>query len=268
MTTAKLAQIAPSSTGIFVDKEHASKATHEYQKKMYDLLYLMFAHDRHSLLIILQGIDTSGKDGAIRHFFASANPQGVKVFSFKKPTPEELRHDFLWRCHRQTPESGLTAIFNRSYYEEVTTTMVHPELLRDQHLPKEALNRADFFPRRYENINHFEKMLSEKGTIVLKFLLHISKEEQKKRLQDRLRDGTRNWKFSEADVKERRHWNKYMQSFEKMIEGTSTKHAPWHIIPADNKWYRDYLITKKTVEALSLLKMSFPKAKHKISSIR
>ena len=268
MAKLRLSEIDLDTTGKFKTKEDAEKQIHEYQKKLYDLLYLMFAHDKHSLLIILQGIDTSGKDGAVRHFFASSNPQGVRVFSFKKPSLEELRHDFLWRCHLHTPECGLTAIFNRSYYEEVTTTMVHPELLEFQNIPEEMLDRPDFFQRRYGRINDFEKMLTQRGTVVLKFLLHISKEEQKKRLKERLKDGTRNWKFSKADVNERKFWNEYMNSFEKMVAATSTKHAPWNIIPANNKWYRDYLISKITVEALEKLKMSFPKAKDTGITIR
>lgn len=259
MAKLKLRDIDPATTGKFKDKEDATESIHELQKKMYDLLYLMFAHDRHSLLIILQGIDTSGKDGAVRHLFASANPQGLRVFSFKKPSVLELRHDFLWRCHRHVPECGLATIFNRSYYEEVTTVMVHPEYLQAQNIPDELLQRDDFFTRRYHRINDFEKMLAQRGTLVLKFFLHISKAEQKQRLQVRLRDSTKNWKFSADDVKERRYWDKYMDVFEKMIVHTGTKHAPWHVIPADNKWYRDYLISKITVEALSNLKMSFPK---------
>ena len=268
MAKLALAKIDPTSTHKFKSKVEALKKIQALQQQMYDLLYLMFAHDQHSLLIILQGIDTSGKDGAVRHFFASANPQGIRVFSFKQPTPEELRHDFLWRCHQHTPECGLTAIFNRSYYEEVTTVKVHPELLKAQHIPDELINRDDFFERRYQRINDFEKMLAQKGTVVLKFFLHISKDEQKTRLQDRLHDSKRNWKFSEDDVKERHYWNDYMKVFDQMIQATDTKHAPWHVIPANNKWFRDYLISKITVEALSKLKMSFPKVKHQIPSIR
>ncbi len=263
----QLAKIDPAHTGKFKNKDEATSATFNLQKKMYDLLYLMFAHDKHSLLIILQGIDTSGKDGVVRHLFASANPQGLKVFSFKKPTPEELRHDFLWRCHQKTPECGLTTIFNRSYYEEVTTVMVHPKLLQAQHIPEESLNRKDFFGRRYHRINDFEKTLSQRGTVVLKFLLHISKDEQKIRLQERLQDPTKNWKFSEDDIHERKYWNQYQKAFDKMIAATDTKHAPWHVIPADNKWYRNYLISDIIVQHLEKLKMSFPKVKREIIKI-
>lgn len=232
----KLSRQSPKAHPKCKDKDHALKLTEDLQKKLYDLLYLMFAHDKHSLLIILQGIDTSGKDGTVRHIFAAANPQGIKVYSFKRPSIEEFRHDFIWRCHKHTPESGLCAIFNRSYYEEVTTAMVHPELLKEQHLPEQVRNQAHFFQCRYDRINDFEKLLVQKGTVIVKFFLHISKEERK-------------------------HWNQYMYSFNKMLAATTTQHAPWTIVPADNKWYRDYLVSLTLVKTLQKLKMSFPKAK-------
>ncbi len=255
-----LSQISTTSLKFCKNKEDALKLTGDLQRQMYDLLYLMFAHDKYSLLIILQGIDTAGKDGTVRHIFSSANPQGIKVFSFKKPSLEETRHDILWRCHLHTPECGLTTIFNRSYYEEVTTVMVHPKLLEQQHIPQEFLKRSDFFKRRYERINDFEKLLTQKGTVLIKLFLHISKEEQGKRIKERLQNRSKNWKFSRADLKERRHWNKYMSTFEKMLLETNTPHAPWHIIPSDNKWYRDFLVSKLIVEALQKLHMNFPRA--------
>ncbi len=242
------------------DKDTAIERTAILQKKLYDLLYLMFAHDRHSLLVILQGIDTCGKDGTVRHIFSGVNPQGLTVFSFKKPSRLESRHDFLWRCHLHAPECGLATIFNRSYYEEVTTTMVHPELLQDQNIPLERQKNPDFFQHRYDHINDFEKMLQQKGTVVLKFLLHISKSEQKTRIQNRLKDRSKNWKFSKQDVRERKYWDRYMISFEKMIRATSTKIAPWTVVPADSKWYRNYVVSKTMVESLQKLNMSFPKA--------
>lgn len=268
MAKLKLLSIDPSDTGKFSSKEDAQEQLQDLKTKLYDLLYLMYAHQRYSLLIILQGIDASGKDGAVRHIFSCVNPQGVKIFSFKKPTEEELRHDFLWRCHLHTPESGLTSIFNRSYYEEVSTVKVHPEFLKSQNLPSEILKNEDFFERRFTHINNFEKMLTDRGTLVLKFFLHISKDEQKERLQDRLRESKRNWKFSPDDIQERKFWNDYMKAYSEMIDKTHTSHAPWHIIPANNKWYRDYLISETLVEALSDLKMSFPKSKIKPSAIK
>lgn len=260
MKKIRLKNFEPEDKGKFKDKADAKLETEKYLKRMYELLYLMFAHDRYSLLIILHGIDASGKDGTVRHIFSGANPQGLRVFSFKKPSEEELRHDFLWRCHRHVPESGYAAIFNRSYYEEVTTVKVHPEYLKDQNLPDEVLKDPDFFEKRYQQINDFERMLCEKGTVVLKFFLHISKDEQKERLQERLRDRTKNWKFSDDDIKERRHWDRYQEAFDQMLAQTHTKHAPWHVIPANHKWYRDYLTARAIVEALEGLKMKFPKA--------
>ena len=263
MADLKLNKINPSQHLLCESKEDAIALTAQLQKKMYDLLYMMFAHNKYSLLIILQGIDTSGKDGVIRHLFAGANPQGLRVFSFKKPTPEEARHDFLWRCHQHVPESGLATIFNRSYYEEVTTVKIHPELLQPQNLPDEIIKNPDFFKKRYERINDFEKLLFQKGTQVLKFFLHISKEEQKIRIKERLRNRSKNWKFSLADVKERRYWDKYMHCFEEMITHTHTKHAPWTVVAADNKWYRDFLVSKTIVGKLEELQMSFPRTKFK-----
>ncbi len=261
MEKIKLNQHSAKEHPFCKDKIKAIDKTESLQKKLYDLLYLMFAHNQHSLLIILHGIDTAGKDGTVRHIFAGANPQGIRVFSFKRPTLEEFRHDFLWRCHLHTPESGLAAIFNRSYYEEVTTAMVHPNLLKEQHIPEEIRKRSDFFERRYERINDFEKLLVQKGTVIVKFFLHISKSEQQVRINERLKNRSKNWKFSMEDVKERKHWNEYMVAFEKMLAATTTKHAPWTIVPADNKWYRDYIVSKTLVETLEKLKMSFPKAK-------
>lgn len=260
MKTKKLSRISTNKHPLCKDKEEAVRKTKILQTELYDLLYLMFAHNRFSLLIILHGIDTAGKDGVVRHIFSGCNPQGMKVFSFKKPTPEEYRHDFLWRCHKHTPESGLAAIFNRSYYEEVTTVMVHPELLENQHIPEDELKREDFFDQRYQRINEFEKLLVQKGTVVVKFFLHISKKEQKKRIDERLQNRSKNWKFSLADIEERKFWNQYHKAFDKMISETSTKQAPWTVVPSDDKWYRDYVVSKTLVEKLSELKMSFPKA--------
>ncbi|MBK7890649.1 MAG: polyphosphate kinase 2 family protein [Bdellovibrionales bacterium] len=263
-----LRKIDPGAHPLCEDKETAQSRTRELQKTMYDLLYLMFAHNRYSLLIVLHGIDTAGKDGTVRHIFSGANPQGIRVFSFKKPTTEESRHDFLWRCHRHTPESGLATIFNRSYYEEVTTVMVYPEYLDEQRIPDELKERPDFFESRFESINAFEKLLAEKGTVVIKLFLHISKNEQRKRIKERLENRSKNWKFSAADIKERRHWDRYMDVFEKMLTRTSTPYAPWTVVPADDKWYRDYVVSKTIVERLERLAMSFPRAKRQNLSVR
>ncbi len=261
----RLKNIDSSSTGPFRDKDAALAETKLDLEKLSQQLYLMFAENKNSLLVILQGIDASGKDGVVKHIFSAANPQGVRVHSFKEPTSEELRHDFLWRCHKVAPESGLSVVFNRSYYEEVTTSMLHPELLERQHLPKSVLRTKDFFERRYQQINDFEKMLSQNGTVILKFLLHISKDEQKLRLKERLRDPTKKWKFSIRDVEERKYFDQYLSVFDKMIQHTNSKYAPWHVIPADKKWYRNYLVSKYLVEALDSLKMQFPRATEKVN---
>ncbi len=264
MKTLKLKKINPNDSGSFQNKDEAKSATEKYLARMYDLLYLMFAHGRYSLLIILHGIDASGKDGTVERIFSGANPQGMRVYSFKQPSEEELRHDFLWRCHRCLPESGYAAIFNRSYYEEVTTVQVHPEYLKAQHLPDEIVKDPQFFEKRYACINDFERMLTEKGTVVLKLFLHISKDEQKERLQERLEDRRKNWKFSEADITERKYWDQYQSVFERMLNKTSTAHAPWQVIPANHKWYRDYLTIKAIVEALEQMKMKYPRAQKNI----
>lgn len=259
----KLSEIDPKPAGTKIDKEKIKLKSDALLNELYDLLYLMFAENKHSLLIILQGIDTSGKDGTIRHLMEGCNPQGVRIHSFKKPTDEELRNHFLWRCQRISLESGFTTIFNRSYYEEVVTTMVHPEYIKAQHLPAHVTSDPDFFKKRYRQINDYERMLTENGTVVMKFFLHISKDEQKTRIQERLHDPKKNWKFSEADIHERKHWSSYMKSFEAMIQNTSTLYAPWFVIPADVKWYRNYLITEAVVKELRALKMKFPRLQSK-----
>lgn len=259
--------ISPQDTGAMRTKDEALEITEKFKTRTYDLLYKMFADCRYSLLIILHGIDTAGKDGTVRHLFQSANPQGLKVVSFKEPTSNEARHDFLWRCHLHTPESGFTAIFNRSYYEEVTTVKIHQKLLQKQHLPSSFSNPKQLFQARYENINDFEKLLTNKGTRILKFFLHISKEEQKSRLDERLQNPTKKWKFSPQDLKERKYWNKYQDVFQEMLDHTHTRNAPWHVIPSDNKWYRNYLVSKILIQELEKLPLSFPLVTRKKSKI-
>lgn len=212
------------------------------------------------MAIILQGIDASGKDGVVRHICSGLNPQGYNVYSFKSPSDIEVAHDYLWRIHSVMPVHGEIAIFNRSHYEEVSVVKVHPHYLEAQRLPPDAII-ADVFKQRYRQINDFERMLVENGTYVLKFFMHISKDAQRKRLEDRLNDRTKHWKFSEADVIERRHWDNYMTAFEDMINETNTKYAPWYVIPADNKWYRDYMVTKVLLETLEKFNMKFPAPK-------
>lgn len=253
----KLKQIDPRHTGKFREKSDAAAETDSLLDEMYRLLYLMFAEDKRSLLVILQGIDASGKDGVIKHIFSGANPQGIRSYSFKEPSQEELRHDFLWRCHRLLPERGTMAIFNRSYYEDVTAVKVHPEYLKAR--PFEAsIKPPKLFEQRYRQINEFERTLTESGTVVMKFFLHISKDEQKERLQERLEDPSKKWKFAASDVKDRKFWNEYQKAFQEMLDATNSKHCPWHVIPADRKWFRNYLVSKALVEELQSLKMKFP----------
>jgi PPK2 family polyphosphate:nucleotide phosphotransferase len=253
-----LEAIAPENTGsIESEKEIAGQILSDL-KELYDLAYLMFADNRRSLLIVLQGIDASGKDGLTRHLASGLNPQGVKVHSFKKPSDEELDHDYLWRVHKAMPRRGEIAIFNRSHYEEVTTVRVHPELLRSEQLPEEILADDDLIKKRFRQINRFEKIMTENGTVILKFFLHISKAEQSDRFAERLRDPRKHWKFAKQDILDQQFWDDYRKAFASMLRHTSTPHAPWYIIPADKKWYRNYLVTSILVQAMRGLPMSFP----------
>ena len=225
-----------------LDKKKIKKETEKFKKEIGDLQNVLYAEGKHSLLIILQGMDASGKDGAIKHIFESMNPQGVKVVSFKKPTELEMKHDFLWRVHPHAPEKGMVTIFNRSHYEDVLIQKVHKWIDHDTVL------------RRYDHINKFEQMLVENGTVVLKFYLHISPEKQLERLEERLSDDTKKWKHNDADMRERELWNDYMDAYGKAID-----HCPtWTIVPADNTWYKEYLVSKTVVEAMRALKMRFP----------
>lgn len=214
--------------------------------RLEELQELLWAESKHKVLVVLQAMDTGGKDGTIRHVFDGVNPQGVKVASFKKPTPRELAHDYLWRVHRQTPGSGEIVIFNRSHYEDVLVVRVH-ELV-----PKRV------WKRRYEQINDFERLLVEEGTTIVKFFLHISKLEQKERLQARLDEPHKNWKFAKGDLAERALWDDYQKAYEDVLSKTSTRTAPWYLIPADQKWFRNLLISQILVDTLEGLEMSYP----------
>lgn len=222
---------------------------------MQDVLY---AQDKWSLLLIFQAMDAAGKDGAIKHVMSGVNPQGCQVSSFKAPTSEELDHDFLWRCQKQLPERGRIGIFNRSYYEEVLVVRVHENLLRAQKLPTKLIHK-DIWEQRYKDIRNFEKYLSHNGTVVVKFFLHVSKEEQKKRFIARIDDPDKNWKFSASDARERNHWDSYMEAYEEMIRNTSTKKSPWYVVPADNKSYARIVIASAIINALDDMKLEYPK---------
>jgi PPK2 family polyphosphate:nucleotide phosphotransferase len=217
----------------------------------------LFAAGQHSILIILQGMDASGKDGAVSHVMSGVNPQGCRVYSFKAPSPEELQHHFLWRPMRFLPERGMISIFNRSYYEEVLVVRVHPEFLTPQKLPKYK-KLEDLWEQRYQEINNFETMMTRHGTSVLKFFLHVSKEEQKYRLLERFKDPEKQWKVNERDLQERALWKDYQEAFEDMLAATSCKNAPWYIIPADDKWYARAAIADIIAAHLESLNLDYP----------
>ena len=243
----KLEEWDPNDKSLFdLEKDEAERELDELNNRLEKLQEMLYIEQKHSLLIILQGMDTSGKDGVIRHVFDGVNPQGVRVASFKVPTAEELAHDYLWRIHKQTPRKGEIVIFNRSQYEDVLVVRVHSMV------PEEV------WKKRYDQINAFEKTLAESGTTLLKFYLHIDKEEQKDRLQARLDEPDKNWKFNPGDLEERKLWPEYQQAYEDVLSKTSTEYAPWYIIPANRKWYRNLLIGEILVETLKNLDMQLP----------
>ena len=220
---------------------------------------LLYAANRYAVLVIFPGMDASGKDGAIAHVMSGVNPQGCQVFSFKQPSPTELKHDFLWRTTRDLPERGRIGIFNRSYYEEVLIVRVHPEILQKECLPAETLQHKHLWRDRYRSMVNLEKHLVINGTRVIKFFLHLSKEEQRRRFVERIDDPDKNWKFSLADVEERKFWKQYMQAYEKCLAATSSKHAPWYVVPADDKENARLIVSHIILDTLDDLKMSYPK---------
>jgi PPK2 family polyphosphate:nucleotide phosphotransferase len=240
------------------------KAKHQAQGLLEDSTALLshmqeklYAQDRWALLLIFQAMDAAGKDGAIKHVMSGVNPQGCDVFSFKSPSNEELDHDYLWRTHKCIPARGKIGIFNRSYYEEVLVVRVHPTFLRAQKLPDDLITKH-IWDDRYEDINSFERYLTRNGVVIRKFFLNISKKEQKKRFLERLEDSKKNWKFSMADVQERGFWKDYQEAYEEMIQRTATKHAPWYVIPADNKWFTRLAVASAIIETLNGLNLAFP----------
>jgi PPK2 family polyphosphate:nucleotide phosphotransferase len=241
-----LSRIDPSDTGEFELKRDAADETARLHERIRDLQARLFAEGRRALLIVLQGMDASGKDGAVRSLFGAVNPHAARAWSFKAPTPEELAHDFLWRCHARAPARGEIAIFNRSHYEDVVAVRVRG-------LVPEAVWR-----RRFDAINAFETLLVDSGTSVLKLFLHISKDEQKMRLDRRLSDPAKRWKFDPADVEARRSWDDYMAAYEEAMERCSPPHARWHVIPADRKWYRDVAVARAVAAALEGIDPRFP----------
>lgn len=255
-TNVLISKISTSGTGSFKSKEDAGKILKKNINKMSKLQNKLYAYDKYSLLIIFQAMDAAGKDGTIKHVMSGLNPQGTQVVSFKQPSSEELDHDYLWRIHKYLPERGRIGIFNRSHYEEVLIVRVH-DLIKNQKIPPGLINK-EIWNKRYREINDFEKYLYENGTIILKFFLHISKEEQKQRFLERIDTPEKNWKFSASDVNERKYWDKYQQAYSETILATSKKYAPWFIIPADHKWYMRYAVSQVIVETLERLNMSYP----------
>jgi len=227
-------------------------------ERLVKLQEVLYAENRWSLLLIFQGMDAAGKDSAIKHVMSGLNPQGTQVYSFKRPSDEELDHDYLWRSVKALPERGRIGIFNRSYYEEVLVVKVHPEILAGEELPP-SLVTPRIWAQRYEDINAFERYLSRNGTVIRKFFLHMSKEEQRRRLLERLDEPAKNWKFQGGDLDERDRWDDYQRAYEQMLSKTSTRHAPWFVVPADHKWFTRVAIAELIGDALASLELAFPK---------
>ena len=249
----------PDDTGDYKDKHAAVEDLRKNVEKLDELQDVLYAQNRHALLLIFQAMDAAGKDGAIKHVMSGLNPQGCEVTSFKQPSSEELDHDFLWRCAKRVPERGRIGIFNRSYYEDVLVVRVHPEILRLAQLPEKLENDKNIWKKRFEQIKNFENYLTENGVHVLKFFLHVSKEEQKNRFLARIETPEKNWKFSAGDAKERGFWNEYMQAYTDAMQHTSTKNAPWHIIPADKKWFTRVAVSEVIIKKMRTLGLQYPK---------
>jgi PPK2 family polyphosphate:nucleotide phosphotransferase len=243
----------------FHEKREAKDALEKNIERLSELQDTLYAQNVYSLLIIFQAMDAAGKDSVIEHVMSGVNPQGCHVVSFKAPSDEEMDHDYLWRCQKNLPERGKLGIFNRSHYEEVLVVRVHPEILQSQQLPDDAKNAPDIWQQRFRQIRNWEDTLFENGTHVIKFFLHVSKEEQKKRFLARIAEPEMNWKFSARDVKERQHWDDYMTAYREAIEATSTERSPWYIIPADKKWFTRLAVSEAIVEKLESLQLSYPK---------
>jgi PPK2 family polyphosphate:nucleotide phosphotransferase len=251
-----LSKIEPNDTGKYKSKEEAIIELDANIDRMAELQDMLYAQDKYAVLVILQAMDTAGKDGIIKHVMKGLNPQGTHVESFKQPSAEELDHDYLWRVNKNLPERGQIGIFNRSYYEEVLVVKVH-DLQNNQQLPTELLVDK-IWENRYRQMRDYEKYLSENGTVIVKIFLHISREEQKKRLLDRIEDSGKNWKFSAADIKERQYWDDYQKCYEDSIAKTTTKYAPWYIIPANKKWFARLAVSGIIVKTLESLHLKYP----------
>ena len=271
-TKVKLNQWPTTVKPFCKSKKRYEKLLEAHVEQLSALQQLHYASHRYALLLIFQGMDASGKDGAIRHVMSGVNPQGCEVFSFKQPTADELEHDFLWRTNRHLPERGRIGIFNRSYYEEVLVVRVHPEILRSQGLPKELLDEKNIWQERYQSITDLEQHLHRNGTKVIKFFLHLSKNEQRKRFLERIDEPDKNWKFSLADIHERKYWKHYIHAFEDCLTATSTHDAPWFVVPADDKENARLIVSKIVLDEFNRFEMAYPKItakrRQELNSIR
>ena len=248
---------------LFKSKKQYEKLLDEHKRELSSLQQLHYASNRYALLLIFQGMDSAGKDGAIRHVMSGVNPEGCEVSSFKQPSAEELEHDFLWRSTCRLPERGRIGIFNRSYYEEVLVVRVHPEILRSQGLPEELRDEKNIWEGRYRSIVDLESHLYRNGTRTVKIFLHISRDEQRKRFLERIDEPEKNWKFSLADIHERKFWKQYMEAYEALLSTTSTRHAPWYVVPSDDKENARLIVSGIVLEALKEMKMTYPKTTRK-----
>jgi PPK2 family polyphosphate:nucleotide phosphotransferase len=248
--------------GLAVDKNEAKIMLAEGSARLTELQERLYANDRWSVLIVLQAMDAAGKDSIIKHVMSGINPQGCEVHSFKQPSAEELQHDFLWRVAQRLPTNGRIGIFNRSHYEDVLTVRVHKELLQRQKLPKQLVDK-DIWQRRFDDIRGFERHLARNGTLILKFFLNVSREEQRRRFLDRIEEPGKRWKFSMSDVAERKLWDQYMAAYEDMIRHTSTPEAPWFVVPADHKWFTRMVVAAALVQELGALGLDYPKIEGK-----
>jgi PPK2 family polyphosphate:nucleotide phosphotransferase len=254
----RLKDFDPADTGHWRSKEHAEEALQQGIARMAELQDKLYAQDRWALLLIFQAMDAAGKDGVIKHVMSGVNPQGCQVYSFKAPSDVELQHDFLWRTTRCLPERGHIGIFNRSYYEEVLVVRVHPEFLKNEKTP-ETLIGKNIWDERFEDIRSFERHMARCGTVIRKFFLDVSKKEQKRRFLARLDEPEKNWKFSAADIRERQSWDAYQEAYEDLIRNTASEHAPWYVVPADNKWFTRLVVSTVIVATLESLDLAYPK---------
>jgi PPK2 family polyphosphate:nucleotide phosphotransferase len=254
----RLKDFDPADTGHWRSKESATEALQQGIVRSAELQDKLYAQDSWALLLIFQAMDAAGKDGIIKHVMSGINPQGCQVFSFKAPSDLELQHDFLWRTTRDLPERGHIGIFNRSYYEEVLVVRVHPEILKSQKTPPSLVGKK-IWEERFEDIRSFERHMARSGTVIRKFFLNVSKKEQKRRFLERLDEPEKNWKFSAADIRERQCWDDYQKAYEEMIANTAVEHAPWYVVPADNKWFTRLVVSAVLVDTLESLHLAYPK---------